>query len=68
MLLSLELVEATEEVSIVGKDEVCSAAVAGLFVVVAAALPVPTELSDTAVEIGTGTAVVPSVPVDVLRL
>jgi hypothetical protein len=30
--------------------------------------PVPTELEDTTVETGTGTAVVPSVPVDVLRL
>jgi hypothetical protein len=31
-------------------------------------LPVPTELEDATVETGTGTAVVPSVPVDVLRL
>ena len=33
-----------------------------------AELPVPTELEDTPVETGTGTAVVPSLPVDVLRL
>jgi len=33
-----------------------------------AELPVPTALEDTAVETGTGTAVVPSLPVDVLRL
>jgi hypothetical protein len=31
-------------------------------------LPVPTELEDATVETGTGTAVVPSLPVDVLRL
>ena len=31
-------------------------------------LPVPTELEDATVETGTGTAVVPSIPVDVLRL
>lgn len=35
---------------------------------VAEELPVPTELEDAPVEIGIGTAVVPSVPVDVLRL
>lgn len=54
---------------------VCSAAVSGSEVadesVVAVEdeeLPVPTGLSVALVEIGTGTAVVPSVPVDVLKL
>lgn len=70
VLLSVELLEATEEGSSVGKveDVVCSTAVPELLVVDAAELPVPTMLSDTPVDIGTGTAVVPSVPVDVLRL
>lgn len=70
VLLSVELLEATEEGSSVGKaeDVVCSTAVPELLEVDAAELPVPTLLSGTPVEIGTGTAVVPSVPVDVLRL
>jgi hypothetical protein len=35
---------------------------------VADELPVPAEIEDATVDTGTGTAVVPSLPVDVLRL
>lgn len=68
VLLSADSLELLED-SKVGREVVCSAAVAGSVdegdVVVT---PVPEALSDATVEIGTGTAVVPSVPVDVLRL
>lgn len=70
----LELLEATEEGFSVGKEVVSSAAVAGTLGVEEASVieapvetPVPVELSETTVE-RTGTAVVPSVPVEVLKL
>lgn len=73
--VSVELLEGTSDGLNVGNAVVCSAAVAGtlsvddaLPEVVAAELPVPTELSVAPVVTGTGIAVVPSVPVDVLRL
>ena len=70
---SLELPEAMVDGSSVGYSVVCSTVVGTSPVVddaeaEDAELPVPTALEDTVVETGTGTAVVPSLPVDVLRL
>jgi hypothetical protein len=72
---SVELLEETLVGLSVGASVDCSTAVAGTLSVddasVAVAevkLPVPTELSVALVVTGTGMAVVPSVPVDVLRL
>jgi len=70
---SLELPEAMVDGSSVGYSVVCSTAVGTSPVVddaeaEDAELPVPTALEDTVVETGTGTAVVPLLPVDVLRL
>ena len=69
--VSVELFEETDDGLSVGKSVVCSAAVAvddTSLAVAEAELPVPTELSVPLVVTGTGIAVVPSVPVDVLRL
>lgn len=69
--VSVELFEETDDGLSVGKSVVCSAAVAvddTSLAVAEAELPVPTELSVALVVTGTGIAVVPSVPVDVLRL
>jgi hypothetical protein len=71
--VSVELPEATVDGLSVGKSVVSAAAVAGTLTVgdalseVEAEMPVPTELSVPVVA-GTGTAVVPSGPVEVLRL
>lgn len=73
--VSLELLEGTVDGLIVGNSVDCSIAVADSLAVDdaplevgLAELPVPTELSVVPVETGTGIAVVPSVPVEVLRL
>lgn len=69
--VSVELFEETDDGLSVGKSVVCSATVAvddTSVAVAEAELPVPTELSVALVVTGTGIAVVPSVPVDVLRL
>lgn len=60
--VSVELLEETLEGLSVGASVDCSTAVAEV------EMPVPTELSVALVVTGTGMAVVPSVPVDVLRL
>jgi len=73
--VSVELVEEMLDGLSVGASVDCSTAVAGTLavddtsvVVAGAELSVPTELSVTLFVTGTGTAVVPSIPVDVLRL
>jgi hypothetical protein len=73
--VSVELLEETLEGLRVGASVDCSTAVADTLAVDDASLavaevemPVPTELSVALVVTGTGMAVVPSVPVDVLRL
>lgn len=73
--VSLELLERAVDGFNVGNSVDCSIAVADSFAVDdaplevgLAELPVPTELSVVPVETGTGIAVVPSVPVEVLRL
>ena len=73
--VSVELLEETLEGLSVGASVDCSTAVADTLPVDDASLavaelemPVPTELSVALVVTGTGMAVVPSVPVDVLRL
>lgn len=71
---SVELLEETLVGLSVGASVDCSTAVGTVSVddasvaVAEAELPVPTELSVALVVTGTGMAVVPSVPVDVLRL
>lgn len=60
--VSVELLEETLEGLSVGASVDCSTAVAEV------EMPVPTEMSVALVVTGTGMAVVPSVPVDVLRL
>ena len=69
--VSVELLEETLEGFSVGASVDCSAAVAVDDTSVAveeAEIPVPVELSIALVVTGTGMAVVPSVPVDMLRL